>query len=130
MIQPAVDGRSLPAASLLQLALNHQNVFLHHLCLLSFSLCFQLQHTLKKPRTKKHNLLILVNIRKISDGVCTCFSCYFSALHVCEAGWKEGGREGEKEGGSACVTPIKELTLAESSATQFHLFDKASFGVI
>lgn len=43
---------------------------------------------------------------------------------------QDGRREGEKEGGSACVTPIKELTLAESSATQFHLFDKASFGVI
>ncbi len=39
-------------------------------------------------------------------------------------------REPDGERASACVTPIKELTLAESSATQFHLFDKASFGVI
>lgn len=39
-------------------------------------------------------------------------------------------RDKVRERESACVTPIKELTLAELGATLFHLFDKASFGVI
>lgn len=51
-------------------------------------------------------------------------------MFVKQDGRREGEKERKREGGSACVTPIKELTLAESSATQFHLFDKASFGVI
>lgn len=57
------------------------------------------------------------------------FLCNFSSLYVYE-GEGRGKRERAREQASACVTPIKELTLAESSATQFHLFDKASFGVI
>lgn len=39
-------------------------------------------------------------------------------------------RDKVRERESACVTPIKGLTLAELGATLFHLFDKASFGVI
>lgn len=98
MIQPAVDGRSLPAASLLQLALNHQNVFLHHLCLLSFSLCFQLQHTLKKLRTKKHNLLILVIfVRYPTASVSVFHAISRLCMFVKQDGRREGGREGERK---------------------------------
>lgn len=43
---------------------------------------------------------------------------------------EDGERQSERERESACVTPIKGLTLAELGATLFHLFDKASFGVI
>lgn len=47
-----------------------------------------------------------------------------------KAFFKEDGERQMRERESACVTPIKELTLAELGATLFHLFDKASFGVI
>lgn len=42
-----------------------------------------------------------------------------------------GERQKEREGGreNKCLRQ-KELTLAESNTAQFHLFDKASFGVI